>query len=331
MKTNRRRFIHKSLLMTAGISSGLNSFSKEKLSVPNQSEKTLPADTENDSLKLSIFSKHLQWLNYAEMAQVAAQIGFDGVDITVRPGGHVLPERVSEDLPKAVDAVKKAGMNVYMITTAITDADEPNTENILKTASALGIQHYRMGWFNYDPQKNIEDSLSDIEAQLGKLAVLNQKHSIYGEYQNHSGAYFGAPIWDLYTVLKRINSRWLGSQYDILHATVEGTNSWPIGLKLLKPYIKSVDIKDFQWAKKEGKWITEIVPLGEGLVDFKGYLNALKLYGIGVPVSMHYEYPLGGAEHGGTTLAIERKEVISAMQKDLSAFKVLLRSAGLIK
>ncbi len=130
-------------------------------------------------------------------------------------------------------------------------------------------------------------------------------------------------------MLKRINSPWLGSQYDIFHATVEGANAWPIGLKLLKPYIKSIDIKDFQWAKKDGKWVNEVVPLGEGFVDFKSYLTTLKTLGINVPVSMHFEYSLGGAEHGASTLTIERDEVIKAMQTDLNTFKALLRTAGL--
>jgi L-ribulose-5-phosphate 3-epimerase len=42
-----------------------------------------------------IFSKHLQFLGYEDMAQAAAEIGFDGIDLTVRPGGHVPPETVS--------------------------------------------------------------------------------------------------------------------------------------------------------------------------------------------------------------------------------------------
>jgi L-ribulose-5-phosphate 3-epimerase len=327
MKTNRREFILNSLLISTGISA--SSYTPvTAFPAPNRNAVPLP---DNDIFKISIFSKHLQWLNYAEMAQVAAQIGFDGVDITVRPGGHVLPERVAEDLPKAVDAVKKAGMNVYMITTAVTDADDPFTDSILKTASALGIQHYRMGWLKYNSQKNIEDSLKDIELQLSKLAAVNKKYSIYGEYQNHSGEYFGAPIWDLYTVLKRINSPWLASQYDIFHATVEGANAWPIGLKLIKPYVKSIDIKDFQWTKKDGKWMAEVVPLGEGFVDYKSYLNSIKVYGINVPISMHYEYSLGGAEHGGTSLTIDRKDVIKSMQTDLNVFKGMLRTAGIVK
>ncbi len=285
---------------------------------------------DKEAFKISIFSKHLQWLDYAEMARVAAEIGFDGIDLTVRPNGHVLPEKVAEDLPKAVAAIRKAGMNVYMITTAIKSADEPFTENILKTASSLGIRHYRTGWLNYDEKISIEENLKNFKDQLSKLALLNKKYSIQGEYQNHSGIYFGAPIWDLHAVLKQINSPWLCSQYDIYHATIEGANSWPIGFKLLKPYIKSIDIKDFHWEKKEGQWKAETVPLGEGMVNFKEYFRLIKQYNISVPISIHYEYPLGGAEHGDRTLTINKEDVVAAMSRDLITLKNFLKDGKLI-
>ena len=36
------------------------------------------------SLKVAIFSKHLQFLQGAELARAAAEMGFDGIDLTVR-------------------------------------------------------------------------------------------------------------------------------------------------------------------------------------------------------------------------------------------------------
>src|SRR5881296_1486962 len=42
-------------------------------------------------LKVAIFSKHLQFLQGDALAAGAADIGFDGIDITVRKGGHVEP------------------------------------------------------------------------------------------------------------------------------------------------------------------------------------------------------------------------------------------------
>ena len=336
MRTTRRNFITRAVLSAAGISTGLNAMIKAGNNGIDVAEfPKIPETHVKEDFSISIFSKHLHWLNYGEMAMVAAEMGFDGVDLTVRPQGHVNPERVEEDLPKAMEAVKRAGKKIHMITTSINDADDPLTEKILKTASSLGICHYRMGWMYYDDAKPIEENISLIQHKMSKLAVLNEKYTISGEYQNNSGIdlagiYFGASIWDLFGVLKSINSRWLGSQYDIYHATVEGANAWPVGLKLISPYIRTLDIKDFQWLKKDGKWSSETVPLGEGMVDYKKYVGLLKQYNVSCPVSIHYEYPLGGAEQGAKTLTMERKEVISAMRKDLTTLKRYLTEATLI-
>jgi sugar phosphate isomerase/epimerase len=336
MRTTRRNFISKSVLAAAGVSAGFNSVIKS-LGIESKPFKpeVIPGEGDSDAFRISIFSKHLQWLNCREMAEVVAEMGFDGVDLTVRPQGHVLPERVEEDLPKAVEAVDKAGRKVYMITTSIINADDPVTEKILKTASSLGIHHYRMGYGHYDNNKSVEESIGAIQLKLTSLAKLNEKYSISGEYQNHSGIasegiYFGAPIWDLATVLKNINSRWLGSQYDIYHAIIEGANTWPVGMKLISPYIRSIDIKDFQWSNKDGKWSSETVPLGEGMVNFKRYFGLIKQYNINVPVCLHYEYPLGGAESGANVLSMKRDDVISTMTKDLKTLKSYLTEAKLI-
>jgi L-ribulose-5-phosphate 3-epimerase len=338
MKTSRRNFITRSGLALAGISTGLNSMmdaGNYRIATGKTSRKLSkgPEMKSSDAFKISVFSKHLQWLDYENMARAAAQIGLDGIDLTVRPQGHVLPENVERDLPKAMEAVKKAGLNIYMIATSILDPDDPLTDKILKTASSLGIQHYRMGWMHYDDNKTVEENISLVESSLRKLARLNEKYSISGEYQNHSGVgakgiYFGGVLWDLAGILKNINSPWIGSQYDIYHATVEGANTWPITLKLISPCIRSIDIKDFKWIQLDGKAKNESVPLSEGIVDFKRYFSLLKQYKIEVPVSLHCEYPLGGAENGATTLTIKGEDVISSIKKDLMILKNNLNEAG---
>jgi sugar phosphate isomerase/epimerase len=336
MLTSRRSFTAK-LIIAAGIAaSGEYSriFANPLSAIPDNTMGTIPPQNDPNAFKISIFSKHLQWLDYKEMANVLYEIGFDGADLTVRPGGHVLPDRVEEDLPKAADALAMKGKKIYMLTTAIDNADDPLTVRILKTASSLGIKHYRMGWGHYDDSISVEENISSMQLKLAKLALLNEKYSISGEYQNHSGVasegiYFGAAIWDIAKVLKEINSHWLGSQYDIYHATIEGANTWPVGFKLISPYIRSIDIKDFKWIERNGKIRSEAVPLGEGMVDFRRFFRLLKECKLQIPVSLHFEYPLGGAENGSTKLTIDRNDVISAMKRDLSTLKVNLQDAGL--
>src|SRR4051794_41620434 len=47
------------------------------------------SNTEKRPLKVAIFSKHLLFLQGEQLAQGASEIGFDGVDLAVRKGGHV--------------------------------------------------------------------------------------------------------------------------------------------------------------------------------------------------------------------------------------------------
>jgi len=311
LKLSRRNF-----LKASGMSMGAAAFTGTNLFGKNE--------TSQGQYKICVFSKHLQWLDYDGMAKTAADIGFDGIDLTVRPKGHVLPENVETDLPKAVEAVKKAGLYVPMMTTSINDADDPMTERILKTASSLGIKYYRMGWYKYDPELEIQDNLDKFVIKLKALAAINERYQIKGAYQNHTGTGFGGPVWDLWLAMQKINSKWLGCQFDIRHATVENGHTWTISLKAIRSYINTLDIKDFIWKKTEKGWEPVNVPLGEGMVDFKEYFKQIKAYNINVPISLHFEYPLGGANHGSTSLTVDPQVVINAMKKDLNHLKNLL-------
>lgn len=306
--SSRRNFIKRSLLVGS------------LLPLVNKNVQAVPVSGHQYAtrLKVNIFSKHLQFLNYQDMAEVAAEIGFDGVDLTVRPKGHVLPERVESDLPKAVEAIKKNGLASAMMTTAVENAGNSTDKKLLETAARLGIQYYRMNWFAYPEGKNIPEAVEQFQQSIKGLSYLNKKLGLTGCYQNHSGDRAGASIWELWDMLQEADKQHMGVQYDIRHALVEGGLSWKNGLRLIQSQIKTIAIKDFIWQKKDGKWTVQNVPLGEGMVDFKTYFSLLKQYQIQVPVSLHFEYPLGGAEHGGTEISIGKQEVFAAMKRDLA-------------
>jgi L-ribulose-5-phosphate 3-epimerase UlaE len=109
----------------------------------------------------------------------------------------------------------------------------------------------------------------------------------------------------------------MGCQFDIRHATVEGGTSWPVRLKLLHSHIKTLDIKDFMWQQQEGKWKPENMPMGEGMVDFDAFFALVDELAIQAVYSLHYEYELGGAEHGRSELSIAPERIVAAMDKDL--------------
>ncbi len=278
-----------------------------------------------------IFSKHLQiLLDYGDMADAALEAGFDGVDLGVRPGAHVEPDRVEEDLPNAVEAIQKRGLKIPMMVTGINDPKDPKTAPVLKTAGQLGIGRYRMAYYKYDGSLGIEKSIEKLKPVAAGLTELNEKYGIRGAYQNHSGLYFGAPVWDLWLLLKDLDPKWIGNQYDICHASIEGNHSWPYGLQLINPYINCVVAKDARYEKVNGRWRNVYRPLGEGIVDWDVFLGFLKEFGYTGPISMHFEYPMFDEEDKSLTIEQKRKGTIKHMQRDVAFLKNKLKESGLI-
>jgi len=284
-----------------------------------------------DKYPVCIFSKHLQFLeDYDDMADAALEAGLDGVDLGVRQGAHVEPERVEEDLPKAVEAIKKRGLKIPMMVTRINDPKDQQTLPVLRTAGQLGIQMYRMAYYSYDDSLGIEGSIEKFKPAVAGLAELNAKYGIRGAYQNHSGLYFGAPVWDLWLLLKDLDPEWIGCQYDICHATVEGNHSWPFGLKLIKPFINCIVAKDARLEKVKGNWQNIYVPLGEGIVDFDAFFGYLKVFGFTGPISLHLEYPMYDEEDESLAVEQKRKGALKHIQRDVAFLKNKLKESGLV-
>lgn len=309
---DRRNFINLASASIAGLAT-MKGFAAELVSVPTP---------------VCIFSKCLQFLDYNELAEVIAKIGFDGADLTVRKGGHVLPENVKVDLPRAVKALRKEGVDVPMIVTDINDPDDKNTELILSIAADLGIKYYRMGYFKYDTKKTVFDSLDYNRRQLEGLEEMNRRYNIKSGYQNHSGPWgmVGGAVWDLHYLFKEFSPEYVGIQYDIAHAMAEGGFSWALALKVIAPWINSLAIKDFLWEKGEKRWETKWVPLGSGMVDFKKYVAEIGPLLSAVPITIHYEYDLGGAELGKIKPGMAQEEIYQKLTSDLHYFKNYIKS-----
>ena len=264
----------------------------------------------NARYKIIGFTKPFQELNHEKCADTVAEIGWDGIECPVRPKGQIEPERASDELPKLIEALKKRGKEISIVTTAITSASDKQTEPLLRTISKLGLKRYRLGSFKYTDKKSIPDQLNEFTTALRELSALNKQLGLTGAVQNHSGRdYFGAPIWDIWTAIKDLDPQNMGIMFDIGHATIEGGLSWPIEARLMEPHFVAVYVKDPRLQKTPRAPRAEWVPLGEGLLG-KAFFDWLKTTKFNGPISHHAEY-----DHG------KGREMIAKLQKDMKVLR----------
>lgn len=256
------------------------------------------------------FSKPFQALSPEQTAETVTEIGWDGIECPVRAKGQVLPERVGEDLPRLAEALRRHGKEITIITTDVKNVTQPLTENVLRTAAKLGIKRYRLSFWKYTKEQPIPAQLDEIRAELRDLAALNKELGLQAGFQNHSGAdYVGAPIWDIWQLVRELDPKHMGACFDIGHATLEGGYSWPSTARLMEPHLTAVFVKDFVWKKGDKGWKAEWCPLGEGMVS-KSFFAWLKKTSFQGPISQHHEY-----DHGAG------KPMIAKMQQDLRVLR----------
>lgn len=246
---------------------------------------------ETSRWKVGGFTKVLQDLSPAETAAVAQAAGWDGIELPLRAGGHVLPERVEDDLPAFVEALRRRRQEVLLVATDIRTADALS-ERVLRAAARAGIRYYRLGHYRYEDGLAIPKQLDEFRARLKDLAALNAQLGVTGLVQNHSGnGYVGAAVWDVHSLVSDLDMRQIGVHFDIGHATVEGGLSWPTNFALVADHVGAVIVKDFTWKLTPGRGGTvEWCPIGKGMVNPR-FFTLLKASRFDGPITMQYEYP----------------------------------------
>jgi L-ribulose-5-phosphate 3-epimerase len=270
-----------------------------------------------------LFSKHLPGTNWERLAETVKRLGFGGIDLTVRTGGHVLPVRAAEDLPRAVAAIRAQGLEVPMITTELLSADDPTARPILTAAGKLGIKRIKPGYYKY-AFADVRRELETAGKQLTGLIGLARECGVEVGYHNHAGN-IGGPVWDIARIIDPLDARWAGYYFDVRHAVVEGgAAGWKIAFNLVAPRLKMIAIKDVYWEKTAKGWAQKDCPLGEGMVDWPAYFKMLRAVDYQGPISLHVEYELGG-----TTAAEKETRMIEAITRDFGFLKRQIQTANM--
>ena len=263
---------------------------------------------------LCAFTKQLQGLSFDQISDIAAELGLDGIEATVRPGGHVEPERVADEFPKLSAALKRNNLEITILTSAITQVSTAqNTEQMLRTAKALGIKRYRMGYLKYDLDQPIQTQLDEWKPSLKHLITLSAEIGIQPLLHNHSGwDFFGGPIWDAWSLMKDYTPQEWGFTLDAYHTAAEAGTSWPIDTSVIQTHIQALHLNDMKW-RPNGT--PQGVPLGTGMVS-KDFAPTILRRGFNGPICLHTEYMKGDGSDPDFV-----KATIAPYKRDLAVIK----------
>jgi sugar phosphate isomerase/epimerase len=249
-------------------------------------------------MMLLMFAKHLQELGIEGMADAIAEMGFDGVDLTVREGGSIAPQDVKELLPKAVKAFERKGLCVGMLTTSIVSAEDEYAEEIVSVASDLGVKFIKLGYWRYDKFGTLREKMEEVRRCLSGLEKMAEKYGVTFGVHTHSGNFITCDGAITFMLVDGFQSERVCVYVDPGHMTIEGgLSGWRACIDLLRDYIRMVAVKDFAWrsvfdeSTGEVKWYVEPAPLAEGITRWHEVFECLSQIGFDGVISIHSEYP----------------------------------------
>ena len=253
-----------------------------------------------------MFSKHLQTMSVADAGKTIKSLGFSGVELTVRPGGHVLPDNVEEDLPRAVEELRAAGLETPAIVVEIHNRQQEFSEAVCRAASKVGARELRTSSHRYRGFGEIREQIAAARKDAKDLEALGREHGVRLCIHCHSGDFLSGQGGILAMITDETDPRYVGVSLDVGHLTTEGGKSgWKQSIDLMKERVGIVAVKSFGWFHEpdpktgEQRWNAKLVPLAEGNVQWKLAFQLLRQAGWDADgqalVSVHSEYQGGGS------------------------------------
>jgi sugar phosphate isomerase/epimerase len=280
-------------------------------------------------MKIGAFTKSFRDWPISVVSHRFQQIGLDGMDLTVRHGGHVEPKDAAAQLPLAAKSALEAGTEILILTTEITEPSA-EAEQILAAASKLGISHAKLGYYIYKPFGTLAKQMDAVRKQLAVLIKLFKRYEVLPCVHIHSGTDIPSHGTMLYELIRDFAPDEIGAYVDMLHMVLEGgSDGWREGLDLLAPWIALVAVKNFTWeADKRDKlgqlrWKHKVVPLADGISPIPDYVGVLKKIGYDGIYSLHSEY-----KGTGSFKDLDTEACLTQTAEDLKFLKKLLNSSN---
>jgi len=261
-----------------------------------------------------VFSQNLIQIGYPELGDIVKQLGFDGVDLTVLPGGHVEPRLANVDQVRAFEVMEGAGLSVPVITTALTTSMDRSALPVIAFAGRSHVPLFRPGTWPYNHAPDILVRVGEVQRDFAGLVNFGRNFGTAAAFHNPAGDNVGAAVWDIQRIIEPFDAKSAGFYFDVGNATAEGgAGGWEIALRLALPRLKAVTIQDFVWEKPNEHWQMTKCPLGQGMVDWPKFFQILAQANYAGPVTLEIGYPV--------------RDMPSALTRDLQFTRKQLRAA----
>jgi sugar phosphate isomerase/epimerase len=243
---------------------------------------------------LVLFTKLFEQRSPTEIGKAANELGFDGIDLLIRPGYTAAPEEARR-IPQLVKDFQTSGLSVPMATTDLTNPAAFPVDKVFGACQEAGIGLIRLGYWKYDGTRRYADVKAEARKDLAELVKAAERFQVQLAIQLHGGTIHSSGALTA-ALLEGHDPARLGVYPDPGNQAVQdGREDWRLTFDVLEPWLACVGVKNGGWFPSEPpdrqpRWSSEWLALSEGMVPWPAILGHLRRQGFTGPLSFHSHY-----------------------------------------
>jgi sugar phosphate isomerase/epimerase len=191
------------------------------------------------AIRFSVFTKPWK-MPIPELGAYVRALGFDGIELPVRLGYPIEPERVAQ-LPQAARQLAAEGVRIESVAAptdeATIDACAQAGVPVIRTMIRVGPEGY---------MKSVAQNQRAFDALLPRLEQTGVRIGV----QNHCDRYISNAM-GLRHFLERYDPRHVCAVWDAAHNALNGEDP-ELALEIVWPYLGMVNLKNAMWQRTVG-------------------------------------------------------------------------------
>ena len=265
--------------------------------------------------QLTVFTKPWPEKSLPELGKFIKDMGFDGVELPVRPGYQVTPETVTKGLPEAAKILGDQGVKISSVAGSADEA----------TISAMGDAGVPILRICVTIDMNIGYMATEekLRKEYDALVPILDKHGVTLGIQNHCGNCVGSAVGIMH-LIEKYDPKHVGAVLDMAHCAVDGEPE-AMALDIVWSHLCLVNFKSAFHMRvngpeaEEAKWEVHWTTARHAGYSWRELVNLLKKRGYDGDICLPAEYsnPDGKGQVAGD-------DVIPLLSYDMEYIKSLL-------
>ncbi|MHC4983192.1 MAG: sugar phosphate isomerase/epimerase family protein [Planctomycetota bacterium] len=242
------------------------------------------------NIRLTVFTKPWRGKPLGELAEFVRELGFDGVELPVRPGYQVEPENVSRQLPQAVRIFADRGLKIGTVAPAMGASP---SEALIAACAEARVPIIRV-CVSIPKDKDYLTAVADYQKQWHELLGLLERYGVAIGVQNHNGRYI-ANAMQLRHAMERYDPRHVCAVWDAGHSGLQ-CEKIDIALDTVWSHLRVVNLKSAYWKRifppdaEVAQWTAFWTTGRQGCANWPAVAEQLKSRGFAGDVCLTAEY-----------------------------------------